>query len=162
MRYCRIVLLSAALLCTSFLPAAAADSLEGTVLVADDAFSIEDVLEEVLVKRRPDRVTKFWIVITGDQVKLATKANGMRDRPLVRAFDLVRQYGGIFYACETDMARQGLAAGDLLPPTEPLKGFDADAPLTADQRFYVGEDPAWLPDSETQLRRLRAACSARS
>lgn len=161
MHYCRIVLLSAAMLFVPFLPATAADSLQGTVLVADDAFSIEDVLEEVLVKQRPDRVTKFWIVIAGDQVKLATKANGMRDRQLVKAFDLVRQYGGIVYACETDMARQGLTAGDLLPPAEPIKGFDAGAPLTADQRFYVGEDPAWLPDSVTQLRLLRAACSTR-
>ncbi len=140
---------------------AAADTLEGTVLVADEKFQVEDVLEEILVKRRPDRVMKFWVVITGDQVRVATKASGMRDRQLAKAFDLVRQYGGIVYACETDMARLGFTAGDLLPPTEPVKGFDAQAPHATDQRFYVGEDPARLPKSATQLRRLRAACSAR-
>ena len=162
MRQVRWILLCVAILCTPCSPAAAAESLEGAVLVADEIFPIEDVLEEILVKRRPDRVTKFWVVIAGDQVRLATKSNGMRDRQLAKAFDLVRQYGGIVYACETDMARHGLTAGDLLPPTEPVKGFDADAPLTADQLFYVGEDPALLPESVTQLRWLRSVCSERS
>lgn len=158
----RWILLSAAILSVPLGPAAATEPLDGTVLVADEIFPIEDVLEEILVKRPPGGVTKFWVVIAGDQVKLATKANGMRDRQLAKAFDLVRQYGGIVYACETDMARHGLTAGDLLPPTEPFKGFDADAPLADDQLFYVGEDPALLPESVTQLRWMRSVCSARS
>ena len=156
------LLLSAVILPATWDAAVAADTLEGTVLVADEKFQVEDVLEEILVKRRPDRVMKFWVVITGDQVRVATKASGMRDRQLAKAFDLVRQYGGIVYACERDMARLNLVATDLLPPTEPVKGFEADSPHAADQRFYVGEDPARFPKSATQLRRLRAACSARS
>jgi hypothetical protein len=151
----------AAIAWTAAWPVAMAEPLEGAVLVADEQFQIEDVLEEVLVRRPPGRVMKFWVVITGEQVNLATKANGMRDRQLAKAFDLVRQFGGIVYACENDMVRYGLAAGDLLPPTEPVKGFDADAPRAADARFHAGEDPAFLPESEAQLRRLRAACSAR-
>ncbi|MBX9629144.1 MAG: DsrE family protein [Burkholderiales bacterium] len=135
--------------------------LDGTVLVADDAFTLEDVMEEVLVKRRPGRVTPFWVVITGDQVKLATKGNGMADHALVRGFDLVRQYGGIIYACESDMARLGVTAGDLLPPTEPVRGFGPDGTTDTDSVLYADEDPTLFPESMTQLRRLRAACSGR-
>lgn len=135
--------------------------LDGTVLVADDAFTLEDVMEEVLVKRRPGRVTPFWVVIAGDQVKLATKGNGMADHTLVRGFDLVRQYGGIIYACESDMVRLGITVGDLLPPTEPVKGFGPDGTTDTDSVLYADEDPTLLPESVTQLRRLRAACSGR-
>lgn len=161
MYYCRTAVLFALLLCAPLLPAHAASSLKGTVLIADEAFSLESVLQTVLVEKRPNRVTQFWIVITGDQVRLATKANGMRDRQLARGFDLVRQHGGIIYACEIDMARLGITAGDLLPPAEPVKGWYANAPMTANQKFYVGEDPTRFPVAVTQLRRLRAACSAR-
>lgn len=156
-----ICLLIAAVSLTVRWEPAVAEALEGTVMVADEEFQVEDVLEDVLVRRRPDRVTKFWVVITGDQVKVATVANGLTDHQLVKAFDLVRQYGGIVYACASDMARLGIAASDLLPPTEPVRGFDADAPRAADERFYADEDAAWLPESDGQLRRLRAACSPR-
>jgi len=135
--------------------------LDGTVLVADDAYTLEDVMEEILVKRRPTRVTQFWVVVAGDQVKLATKANGMTDRTLARGFDLVRQYGGIIYACESDMARLGVTAADLLPPAEPVKGFGPDGTTDTDSVLYADEDPTLLPESVTQLRRLRAACSGR-
>jgi hypothetical protein len=138
------------------------ESIDGTVLVADEAFTLEDVMEQILVKQRPTRVVKFWVAITGDQVKLATKANGMTDRALAKGFDLVRQYGGIIYACETDMQRLGFTAGDLLPPTEPVKGFGADGATDTDSLLYADEDPTLFPESVTQLRRLRAACSARS
>jgi hypothetical protein len=141
--------------------ARADDVLDGTVLVADDAFTLEDVLEDVLVKRRPTRVERFWVVITGDQVKLATKVNGMADRTLAKGFDLVRQYGGIMYACESDMQRLSLTAGDLLPPAEPVKGYDAEGSTDTGSLLYSDEDPTLLPESVTQLRRLRAACSAR-
>lgn len=161
MRYCRTYLLFALLLCAPLSPANAANPLDGTVLIADEAFSLQRVLDSVLVPPRPARGTKFWIVITGDQVRLATKANGSRDRQLARSFDRVRQYGGIIYACEIDMTRLGIRAGDLLPPAEPVKGWYANAPMTADQLFYVGENPSRFPVAVTQLRRLRAACSAR-
>jgi len=161
MCYYRTFLLFALLLCTPLSPASAANSLEGTVLIADEAFSLQSVLEGVLVQQRPARGTKFWIVIAGDQVRLATKANGTRDRQLARSFDRVRQYGGIIYACEIDMARLGIRATDLLPPAEPVKGWNANAPMTADQLFYVGENPRRFPVAVPQLRRIRAACSAR-
>jgi hypothetical protein len=135
--------------------------IDGTVLIADEACSLEEVMEQILVKQHPTRVTKFWVVITGDQVKLATKANGMSDRVLAKGFDLVRQYGGIIYACEVDMQRLGLTAGDLLPPTEPLRGFGVDGTTDTDSVLYSDEDPELLPESVTQLRRLRAACSGR-
>lgn len=137
------------------------ESIDGTVLVADEAFSLEEVMEQILVKQRPTRVLKFWVVIAGDQVKLATKANGMTDRALAKGFDLVRQYGGIIYACETDMQRLGVTAGDLLPPTEPVKGFGPDGATDTDSLLYSDEDPTLFPESVTQLRRLRAACSGR-
>ncbi len=139
----------------------AAASLDGTVLVADDSFTLEDVMEQVLVKQAPTRPMKFWIVVAGDQVKLATKGNGMRDPALAKAFDLVRQYGGIIYACETDMARFGFTASDLLPPAEPLKGFEGKAPMNADGRTYAGEDATQLPSVTAQLRRMRSTCSPR-
>lgn len=161
MRVLRRVSLCALALWLAYRPAAADESLEGSVLVADETYTLEHVLEEALVARRPDRVVRFWVVITGDQVRLATKANGMRDRTLAKGFDLLRQHGGIVYACETDMNRLGIAAGELLPPAEPVKGFDAGVPMDADQRLYAGEDPQWMPQGELQLRRLRAACSQR-
>jgi len=160
MRLVRTIAL-AVVLCCGASTGHADDSLDGTVLVADEGFTLEDVMEEVLVKQRPTRVLRFWVVVAGDQVKLATKANGMRDRALAKAFDLVRQYGGIVYACETDMARFGLGPTDLLPPTEPLKGFEADVPMNSDGVTYAGEDPALLPSAVAQLRRMRATCSAR-
>ena len=136
-------------------------TLDGTVLVADEAFGLEAVMERILVTQRPTRVLKFWVVIAGDQVKLATKVNGMSDRVLAKGFDLVRQYGGIVYACENDMQRLGLTAGDLLPPTEPVRGFGADGATDTDSVLYSDEDPTLFPESVTQLRRLRAACSGR-
>lgn len=158
--FARIIWLLAVAVVTSSVRAD--EPLDDAVLVADDAFTLEDVMEDVLVKRPPTRVSRFWVVITGDQVKLATKVNGMSDRTLVKGFDLVRQYGGIIYACEIDMQRLGLTAGDLLPPTEPVKGYDADGSTDTGGLLYSDEDPTLLPEGVTQLRRVRAACSARS
>jgi|GEM_PF-5004880 len=137
-------------------------TIDGTVLIADEAFGLEEVMEEILVKQRPTRAMKFWVVITGDQVKLATKANGMSDRVLAKGFDLVRQYGGIIYACAIDMQRLGLTAGDLLPPAEPIQGFAPDGGTDTDSVLYSHEDPTLLPESLVQLHKLRAACTARS
>jgi hypothetical protein len=133
---------------------------EGLVYVVDAKFDLEEVLEEVLVRRRPQRVEKFWVVVTGDEVSRMTRATGLADPQLARAVDLVRQFGAILYVCERDLQRLGIPADGLLPWVEPLRGFDADAPRAADERFYAGEDPALFPEAEPQLRRLRAACSA--
>lgn len=151
-----------ALALVAFASASRADgTIDGTVLIADEGFSLEEVMQEILVNQKPTRPIKFWVVVTGDQVKLATKANGMSDRVLARGFDLVRQYGGIIYACEIDMQRLGLTPGDLLPPAEPIQGFATDGGTDTDSVLYSHEDPTLLPESLVQLRKLRAACSAR-
>lgn len=141
-------------------PAGALDAEEGPVYVADAGFQVEDVLQEVLVTNRPVRPTRFWVVVTGDQVSYMTKGYGITDRKLVKGIDLVRQYGAFLRVCERDMTRLGLVPGDLLPWVEPLKGFDADAPKAADDRYFADERPDELPASVEALRRLRSACSA--
>lgn len=141
-------------------PAGAIDADEGPVYVADAAFQVEDVLQEVLVTNRPVRPTRFWVVVTGDQVSFMTKAHGITDRKLAKGIDLLRQYGAFLRVCERDMARLGLVPGDLLPWVEPLKGFDADVPRAADDRYFADERPDELPASVEALRRLRAACSS--
>lgn len=133
---------------------------EGPVYVADAQFQLEEVLQEVLVTNRPTRLTRFWVVVTGDQVALLTKSHGITDRKLVKGMDLMRQFGAFLRVCENDLSRLGLVAGDLLPWVEPVKGFGATAPKAADDRFYADERPDELPASVEALRRIRTACSA--
>lgn len=153
--------LMAALVLMAVAPAGAQSPVhEGMVYVVDAKFDLDEVLEEVLVRRRPQRVEKFWVVVTGDEVSRMTRVTGLEDPQLARAVDLVRQFGAILYACESDLERLGIPATGLLPWVEPLRGFDSAAPRAADERFYEGEDPSLFPEAEAQLRRLRAACSA--
>ena len=140
--------------------AGAAEPEEGAVYVADAQFQLEDVLQEVLVTNRPTRLTRFWVVVTGDQVALMTKSHGITDRKLAKGVDLMRQLGAFLRVCDNDLSRLGLVSGDLLPWVEPVKGFGAAAPKAADDRFYTDERPDELPASVESLRRIRTACSA--
>lgn len=140
--------------------AGAAGPEDGPVYVADTQFALEDILQEVLVNNRPTRPLRFWVIVTGDQVALLTKSNGIADRKLAKGVDLMRQFGAFLRVCESDMSRLGLVRDDLLPWVEPVKGFEAAAPLASDDRFYADERPDELPVAVEALRRIRAACSA--
>jgi hypothetical protein len=133
---------------------------EGPVYIADEATDLEEILEEVLVRNRPRRLRRFWLLVTGDQILRVTKLHALADPQLARAVDLVRQMGAHPYACESDMARLGVLPGDLLPYFEPFKGFEAAAPPGPDGRLYEGERSEELPASDVLLRRMRSACSS--
>lgn len=140
--------------------AMAAEPPDGPVYVADTQFPLEDVLQDVLVTNRPTQVTRFWVVVTGDQVAYMTKSYGISDRKLAKGVDLMRQFGAILRVCETDMLRLGLGPGDLLPAVEPVKGFDADAPKAANEQFYADEQQDQFPANGEAFRRIRGACSS--
>lgn len=154
----KLVMAMSMILLAAFVGAAEPEA--GPVYVADAQFQLEDVLQEVLVTNRPTRLTRFWVVVTGDQVALMTKSHGLTDRKLVKGVDLMRQFGAFLRVCDNDLSRLGLVAGDLLPWVEPVKGFDATAPKAADDRFYADERPDELPANVEGLRRIRTACSA--
>ena len=132
---------------------------EGPVYIADEYADVEEVLEEVLVRNRPTRLRKFWLLVTGDQILRVTRLHALSDPQLAKGVDLVRQFGAYLYACESDMARLGVTRDDLLPRFEALKGFDAATPLGPDGRLYEGERADELPANDALLRRMRAACS---
>jgi hypothetical protein len=67
----------------------------------------------------------------------------------------------VFLVCQRDLDAGKYRLFDLVPGVVPVKGWtpQGSAPLPADQKYYPDEDPANLPASTEQLRRLRATCS---
>lgn len=69
--------------------------------------------------------------------------------------------GALYLICQRDIDKGDIALTDLVPGVVAVRGFPppGSSELPHGERYFPGEDPATLPQSNELLRRLRATCS---
>jgi hypothetical protein len=69
--------------------------------------------------------------------------------------------GAVYLICQRDLDQGVVAVTDLVPGVVPVRGFPppGSPELPHGERYFPGEDPVTLPQSNELLRRLRATCS---
>jgi len=132
------------LICTigSLSAARSEEQEEGEVYVAGQNFTLEQALNQALAENPPDARRRFWVVVSGRDAVLLTKAGA--NPGLLESIERARRRGGIIYVCQSDMRAQGIKPSGLIPGVLPVQGFggaaaDANAPP--------------LPQSDTPLPR---------
>jgi hypothetical protein len=74
--------------------------------------------------------------------------------------DRVVASNGVLLVCQRDIDNGKINASNLVPGVVPVRGWPTvGAAELVNGRYFPGENPANLPESNDALRRLRATCS---
>ncbi|MGH8808348.1 MAG: hypothetical protein ACREX0_10760 [Noviherbaspirillum sp.] len=154
-----------ALLLACIAPVPGAHAQTGLVYVSGQGFSVSETLRQALAENQRSSPDSFWVVITGADVALLTKAKASVD--IRSAVQRVRERGGFVYVCDSDLALHRIHEEELLDGVARVRGYQAPeqaglpdaAPLGA-ARPPVEEDLS-LPESMRQSRLIWKACADR-
>jgi hypothetical protein len=142
---------AAAALCST---AALAQS-EGGLYIAGDGFSFRQAAEHGMAQN-PGGGRFFLLTLPPDTSALTVTATGA----LAAVRDRVVASNGVLLVCQRDIDNGKINASNLVPGVVPVRGWPTvGAAELVNGRYFPGENPANLPESNDALRRLRATCS---
>lgn len=151
-RIFRNLLLPLAALALMF--AAPAGAFANGVYVAGQGVTLTQALSQALAENAGSKKAAFWVVVAGDQIKLATKKGTSAD--VQEKLKTVLARGGQVYACRSDMAHAGIKDEDLLEGVISMYGYS--------ERDWSGLLPArpdriQLPQDMKQSQLILKTCA---
>lgn len=115
------------------------------VFIAGDGFSIEQAVADAAAQRRagdpPAR-----IVVLGAETKRLKK--GEAGYSVLDAVSAGRRQGAGFYLCARDMRAAGMAAKDVIPGVQVVRGWSEAPPQPQEEQFRMAPE-----------RRMRSLCA---
>ena len=147
---------AAAAVCAAALPASASAQSEGGLYIAGDGFSFHQAAEHGMAQN-PGGGRFFLLTLPPYTSALTVTAAGA----LAAVRDRVVASNGVLLVCQRDIDNGTINASNLVPGVVAVRGWPAvgAAELPQGGRYFAGENPANLPESNNALRRLRATCS---